>query len=1127
MKRIFKNKFMLAGVLAFSLSFSYIQFIDAPVVKAGYQDEARAAYNLMPNRLPSGQYRLLKNSDNSFASTEYCRTNPDSCYASAPYDSAAGSTNHQYMTVAGTDNINDLGGGQSSSAYKYAYVAVYAGDKADKDLSFIFVDRRRNLDCETALKLTYFTNSPTEAGAQTAYVRNPSGSCGTSVIPTNQLGTPRPFPQAKLAPLSYKDQSGLDQWTGLYKGYVKIELAENFVSQASFTVGAPNGGRLGYKADSWLNMYPTAIADRHTMIFRWRPPCNATENTDIYFDDGDEGTSAQPNNALLRVIEQIPSSSNPENPAASSNRTEVARRENVTSAFFSISNTGGRSYSAEFSNINGGNGIGFTFPYDSGDFYIPCPPPPPPPGADAADCNTYRKNLVRDGNLGAAFYRFTVYSGNAGTEYRASGPANGSRRSTDSGRTGWATYNQAPVYQTGWWNNGYKDVPDSIQNSANEREIKVGQAGSDSLSSYSPGANPYDHNINFPEPMGPDWVVYLEKWDHSADRNNNGSAEWEYRYVKYTYADCYQAACDVLVQNSSGLPANSVKGGQVYDTAIRIYNTGRDTLPVTSRGAGLSGTVPPGNSWPAGPRYASAGIGPPTDRANPATWPYVDIPMPKQTAPASVTTFNLSAYPDYYGLFVLGPNCSKAVNVYMQFNITPIAYINSGGMDSEDPREITYTTGGNNTGWTVTVDKWNGKLIRKRAGTVDTTLKTTYDGPYSFENVSETRTYGSSSVPLVPGTLQPGDKVCAYSYITPTDGWVGPGGDKRLTSTKGPPQNPAEDPCETIYDRPYLRTYGADVMAGGGFASGGVCNSSGSSGIFGYRSTQSDRGGSGAQFAALALGSIDGFMTASLRTSVPKEPNGLTIANTPSLGGYNGAICATDFFNEKKYEVGQNRKNSPATSLEIKNNNLENEKQTVFNDGGGISGFELTINENGSTTFNNRHTVFVDGDVVIKNNIKLKDDFDDPLLAPAFALVVRGNIYIQGNVDRLDGMYVAQKRLNDTGGTIFTCSNDDTPYDPNGPSDAAMLAACSKQLKVNGMFVADTVKLLRTIYSLRDSFIDERSATPCTPSVRNKLNSCAAEVFNFIPEIFLSPPPFYEAPPKPSLDSYETLPPIL
>lgn len=279
------------------------------------------------------------------------------------------------------------------------------------------------------------------------------------------------------------------------------------------------------------------------------------------------------------------------------------------------------------------------------------------------------------------------------------------------------------------------------------------------------------------------------------------------------------------------------------------------------------------------------------------------------------------------------------------------------------------------------------------------------------------------------------------------------------------------DDCFNLPDKPYLSVYGSDVLAGGNF--GQLCTAlNQSASIESWAetlpSTTTWRGAS-SQFGAFALGSIDGFFTANLRglNAVPRAPFppvDLTFGNTnngtskvaQNSGGQSGqTTCITDYYN--------NRNGAP-----VVNGNIPIGAT-------GISGPQAAY-------FNG--DVFITGDITFNNVNNWGSSVSN---IPSLLLVVKGNIYISPSVKRLDGIYVA--RPDDTGkrGEIITCA---TQFGELKPPHGA----CPDKLTINGTFIARQVRFLREFGKLAEAVPNE-----------NTSNSHAGEVFNFSPEVYLSP----------------------
>lgn len=139
---------------------------------------------------------------------------------------------------------------------------------------------------------------------------------------------------------------------------------------------------------------------------------------------------------------------------------------------------------------------------------------------------------------------------------------------------------------------------------------------------------------------------------------------------------------------------------------------------------------------------------------------------------------------------------------------------------------------------------------------------------------------------------------------------------------------------------------------------------------------------------------------------------------------------------------------------------------------------------------------------------------------PALGLFVRGNIFISSNAKNIEGVIVAQPKDPNisnfaNGGRLYTCTKSDGSRYAAGE----LAANCSSRLVVTGAVIAQQVKLLRTIDSLRDGAASEKAAA-----------SRGAEVFQFSPEAYIAPPTdknLNQSGTGTKYDYYTALPPIL
>jgi hypothetical protein len=631
--------------------------------------------------------------------------------------------------------------------------------------------------------------------------------------------------------------------------------------------------------------------------------------------------------------------------------------------------------------------------------------------------------------------------------------------------------------------------------------------------------------------------IFRNKSNHTLEfklsaRNLNSGELYENVDFKVETQACpneRRAACTVTGNQVPGLPANS--GNTVNVVAGRAFN-----LNGVFRNTG-------GYDLYAGPTQQSPN---PTDRhnyglrfhntgpwqwgkpewalfaANPNGWVEAGdsrpIPINDLMAPGAPGTYSINVEPDHFGWGGSGgfniTACPVTINVYEEYVFQPGA---SRGGDVENPSTIVYTS-------TVSQEAPNPHkaipatsyyALHRNGAQVDGPHT---DGERNYQgNSGNTRTYTLTS------PTQFGDQFCAVTYMKIGAGNTGQIGGKAI-GYRAPngaviaAQDGVYSDCYRVQNRPYVRAYGGDVAAGGGFENIGQdsCGNTDSR-ISTYlrplaeQNPASNKSGSGSQLAAMALGNISGFTSASMRTADPLLSRGLTFGHdnspiagfddslSPQLGGNmsGNGWCVPDFFQSTQFPDGDTKDVSASTGAINVGSGLADGHQTVRN----IDGSKLTLTSSG--LYNRKHTVYVDGDVFIRDNIMYNTNYAAGTSAiPSFTLVVRGNIYVENDVTQLDGLYIAQPRDGSpNSGRIYTCANAAGNAILDGGGLFSLCGAPNPtnppRLTVNGAFIAQRVILNRTGLTLRNSTFREGPA-----------DSKAAEIFSFNPEIYLSPPVF-------------------
>jgi hypothetical protein len=300
-------------------------------------------------------------------------------------------------------------------------------------------------------------------------------------------------------------------------------------------------------------------------------------------------------------------------------------------------------------------------------------------------------------------------------------------------------------------------------------------------------------------------------------------------------------------------------------------------------------------------------------------------------------------------------------------------------------------------------------------------------------------------------------------------------------------------------NKPYIKTFGADVMTGGWFKNGDNCSSdptttnyqnpdyttntfagdNRSGGILTY-TRLSQRGGDSSQYAALSLGKVDGgrgdlsdgsrdgFYSSGVLAGAGSATDALTFANnanSPFGGFFEGSIaqghCIPDYFS----------KVDPSSAQALPNNG--NWRPTFVNNSPGGTYFGNAPAGNSLDLFETagpgdmvlragkKIAIFVNGSVYINNNV-IYDSASKVDKVPKFALIVKGSIYVDPNVTELDGLYIAQP-ADDTAASLTSDTGIFWSCHPRAldPIKIYYPPSCNKPLAINGAVIAKQANLLR------------------------------------------------------------------
>lgn len=284
--------------------------------------------------------------------------------------------------------------------------------------------------------------------------------------------------------------------------------------------------------------------------------------------------------------------------------------------------------------------------------------------------------------------------------------------------------------------------------------------------------------------------------------------------------------------------------------------------------------------------------------------------------------------------------------------------------------------------------------------------------------------------------------------------------------------------CVMIAAQPYVKVFGGDVSVGNGMETN-TCAPNATAALNSWnRGASRAFAGAGTQFATMALDTIKDFASAqgNIIGNIGGRADNLAFANTlgDTYGGALGSLpCIPDYFAQA--------------------NNPEVVGGTV-----NLSSFTdrtRSIRVNGNATISgnvnpgNRFILYVDGDAYINGNITYPGNWEYTR-TPMFQLIVKGNIYVDNNVSRVDGAYIAQPTATNTKGNIYTCAPGFSTY-----ANSQLFTNCATQLRINGLLSASQVYLGRTFGSISEA-----------PAGETAGNSRAGEVINYNPAMWIAQP---------------------
>lgn len=992
----------------------------AGVLNFAIPSVASANFNSLPNRLPS--------------------------FDDDPYQT-------QFINISTAQDGGNGGGGGGSPL---AYVKLYNKTEATMNLTLGIAQRKditRSKACDgyrvywNAYKISsegVMAGTPSRFG-------HVSLSRGCTIVPgTNDAH----YPIQINDPSFMEPQTEISQNGPVYSLMLELEIrrlnsADENKSAALRLYSSDT--KMGYPQGQFTTILPAQqtennpLSEDHVIAMKFRSQCGAAQSEDaIIWSDADFNTSQQDNGLTVDLGETNRVGQTTIIESARNNFNERAfpyplRNGFDIGGFGNLAIKGGHKYALAFDHVNAANGIVFNMPYDSANYYFDCPPDPdpPPPATSDPSCTSVR---VR------SHINYLVPAGK---------PAAGQTRPT-----------QARVTVTG-------TDQDGVFN-GNDPYGRVSHGYTESgRQSKDFAYNPIQDKIRV-------------KIDRYYDVPNRDAHELAYTEADETI-DCFSATCEVVGVTGAALPDDNLVAGQSYGLYVKLTNTSPAgvSLPryIFKNGANRElGVTINGNHYPAGGALAPAPSG------------STLIPITGLTAPDKIDSYVDALYPDYYGHSPLAPNddsdyrCRKALKTYQEFSLTAFAKSDLTPT-AENPNAI--------VGQSYVINSKDG------SATMDTTSRfwkvgtspdyvnyptprrqTTHAGA---ENRSAVNKYIINENRPLSEPVVAGEEYCTEIWLQLTDGYQGPGGINDKINPSRDERRGYSKECDWVNNKPYFKAYNGSISAAGAFKNschGGI--------LAGWNNTERDDkkgyAGSGTELGALARDPITGVSSAFLNG---KGPTWLTFANTvpseinthstsPALGGNFGKdYCSAELI---------------AAPI---NGSIDTQNIGSYDASGGDSieyshKSRTTVSSSGDVTGN--RVLIAYGDVYITENIKYTTG---PWLlneVPSLKIHATGNIYIDPGVIVLDGVYVAQSTDTIGTGTIFTCGKIST--EPNldaaigdpatittyKPVEKAKLyERCNNQLTVNGSFIAENIKLMRTYGSLRDS-VNDGIGPPGTPA---------------------------------------------
>jgi hypothetical protein len=248
-----------------------------------------------------------------------------------------------------------------------------------------------------------------------------------------------------------------------------------------------------------------------------------------------------------------------------------------------------------------------------------------------------------------------------------------------------------------------------------------------------------------------------------------------------------------------------------------------------------------------------------------------------------------------------GRGSPVCATVAYDFSLTPIINptISSGGDIAEVGDKITFTYLVRNTGLTMSKTATCSIYAKTFAGSHDATNPPAASPPAGWSGGPATgcpRTFPlNATTTLVPETVDAtpmNSSVCRSLYVSPES--------ETSNATKG------AEVCVKVAAKPYVKTYGGDLSAGGGVETSTTsCAQTAKAGIVGWNTRNANFTGASSQYAAFALSTINDVATTQGGGGAA-APSGLAFGNTVTniasgvFGGqFSSVPCIHNYYGDK------------------------------------------------------------------------------------------------------------------------------------------------------------------------------------------------------------------------------------